>query len=74
MTQTRNRIPDSELALYENLIAFALASIFDTQKIAVLSDDPDVVELAVKLNQEAHEQRKLVIDWMERRKNGHNAN
>jgi len=68
--EQRGRLSNRELAQFENAIAGALAILFDAHKIAALSDDEEVIELASKIFFDALEMRDALILQMHDRRNG----
>lgn len=70
MKQTRARIPDTELAYYENTIASALSIIRLTKGALYWTDDPDQIRILSLVIAEAQELRKTTIDRMHQQKQG----
>lgn len=64
----RQRIPDTELAYYENTIAAALAIVAQVKALAYLTDDPDALTAALEILRDAQTIRTTTIDRMNTRK------
>lgn len=64
----RSRIPDNELAYYENVIAASVGIIGNVKQAAYLVDDPDTLKVLLSILTDAQLIRRASIDRMHGRK------
>lgn len=62
------RISNAELDFLETTITDALAIIQDTKALAYLVDDPEVLEVMLRILYDAQDIRSRSIRWMKQRK------
>ena len=68
MTNQRQRLSNDELNFYEDAIAHLIATMYDAHAIVQLSDDPDVLDLGLRILNESDTLRQRIIRRMRQRK------
>jgi len=68
MTNRRQRLSNEELNFYEDAIAHLIATMYDAHAIVQLSDDPDVLDMGLRILDETNALRLRIITRMHQRK------